>query len=314
MFIGNLIESEMDTISFSEKGLCNINLNFFPFEIELPKIIFLEWEKIDKITSKGKDVIINNKNFASCISNIQAQKYVKILKILKESNKKDRNKIISKYIKNSVNIRKIRKSLKKIKHTNIELQFLSFLHFLFIFCFCPIYNYICPGVFSFIVSVSYAFLLSLLILAYSIFRFRNMRLKYALKWIVMFPFMSIYIRDISKKIPSCYNPYAILLALKSTEEHCAIANRYMRNLRYPTFRIKASNEIKECINYFNVKTIKQFQMELGKEKCNDIFLETKKIVNLAPTTRSYCPKCLNEFIINIAECPDCGCKEIVKVQ
>ena len=311
-FVGNSIECQMDTVSFSENGLCNVNLNFFPLEIELPGIVFKSWDGIEEIASKGNRLLINGKPFADCVSGTQAAHYAKLLKVLKNSCISRRKEIISNYISRSVDVKKIRNIIKNSKQTNSDIRLLSFLHFLFIFCFLPVYNCVHAGIFTFVASIFSAFLLSLFVVAYSLVFFKNMRLSYAFKWIFMFPFISIYLKDLSKPIPSFLNPYAVLLALKSSEKQCAIVNKYIRSLKYPVFRRKTPEQAEECINSFNGEIIGQMRQTLIREKCDPVFLETEKIMRLDPSTRSYCPKCLNEFIIDVKECPDCGCKHILQ--
>lgn len=258
--------SENEIISLSPEGIANINTQEYPFLMPLiGKYSFIRWDNIRNIEKTNSSLFINGNFFVKCISIHQANRYFALLDSLLRSDANLRKSKIRKYLKERNDVRRIKRKIKDLKWNLLGTKLFSIIHFLSLFLAIPLIvgysniEFVFAIVGGLLVSIYCLFNLCI-ILGKEI----HNNLKILVKCFFMFPFISIYSREIYANLLDEFNPYAILLAINPGKNSFIHINSYMRNLKYPVWRMQVSSEIVECCNYFNNELILQLK-ELLKE-------------------------------------------------
>jgi len=133
--------------------------------------------------------------------------------------------------------------------------------------------------------------------------------------IAMFPFASVFARDVYIETLTDYNPYAVLLSGKISKRTLEQINHFLRNIKYPIIRIEVSDNFYKCCKYFNEEIILEISnimktktnMNMNTKSIDSKYYSTSELSELSKDTKSYCPRCTNEYIIPHKTCPSCGC-------
>jgi len=312
MFAAASYFAQDELLAFSDVGLCSAAASSYPSGEASRRFLFARWENISEVCLKGAHIWLNGIFFADCITVQRAKNYMLVIENLKNAPKARRVAIIEAYLAARCDIRAARSALRKIRWAQSGLRLISAVHFLFIFAFLPFYFYISEGDFAFIKTVMLGFIFSVFTASCSIIIFRVKRpVLTFIKWIFMFPFISLYLRDINGGTISDFNPFAALAALSCAGANLKKINRYMRDLKYPVFRFDVPPEIAACLYDFNEALIAKLSKSLKMAGFADC-LVLDKYADAAKDTVAYCPKCLAEFTRVVDGCSDCGCRAIIK--
>lgn len=269
------------------------------------------WRELDRISLHGKKLYVNGKFFIKTDSIVHARYLVEIIEKLRIQNENDREACISRQIELSLSREEIGDRLTGFNSKSPPLRILANLLFANLFIFFPllVYHLGVDQAWPKILAVLFLNLGFILPLHHRTHRSLYDRFKEE-RWsqflIMLFsPPAAIRVIDfISRDLLARFHILAICEVLCSREIFINLASRTMRELRFPIPRDRDSRH-QDITDWFYAKQIEMLTAWLIKMDMDPTAIQEEP----APrdeNVRTYCPRCLRQFLISEGMCRECG--------
>ena len=274
---------------------------------------FVAFEDILHVEHAQQNLLINGKRFAAANSNLQAAQLERFVRRIKKRKLHDRPVEIERELARCFEVDRARSLLNEHGERTFNLRFDSLMLFLAIFIASPVV------VWRWGLNGAWPFLLSYLVLNLSLiawdFRrtdrdlyrdFSEGRAGQTLTILISPPVALHATKYLTRDIGFSFHPLALAAAGSSDEDFRSLASRVLRDLMFATeTSLGADNRATECAEWFGERALK-IVSALIREKGfspEDLVSAPRRE---SESARSFCPRCLSQFVITDGNCADCG--------
>ncbi|HEY6442629.1 MAG TPA: hypothetical protein VIY66_04745 [Candidatus Acidoferrales bacterium] len=274
---------------------------------------FVAFEHVSSIQAIDRDLVVNGRVFAVTASEAQAAKFAKIVKRLKDRSSQDRSVEIERDLSQSLDADLIQSKLEVYVEKTSDLSFDSLALFITIFFVSPIV------VWRWGLVRTWPFLLCSVALIVGLTAWDYYRTNQELfpassasEWraiasILLSPPTAMHAtKYLARDFGRDYHPLALAAARCRREDVRSLASRVLRDLRFPRETSEPTDRLAtDCTNWFAHQlenAVSSLLREAGQEP-EELIAPPLRESGLA---RSYCPRCLCQFVISEGQCTDCG--------
>ncbi len=300
-----------DTLSISPEGLANASFLNYPLRIGLWEgSSFVPFSAVKGADFRENILRLNGEDFAVCADSVQAEAYARLIEKLIPLGSCARENEIDSYLKGRTNLKALRAELKRLRPRVNYLRALSFVQFCAVFIVAPAAYFFAPTIIVFLCLLLSCSMLSLAcVCLLGRERFRVQRagaLGFFAKSLFMFPFVSAHCGAVYSGALRGFHPAALAAVTLSEGAAARYLKFFFRDLEHPLFPHDASADARECAAYFNGRLSSFLKASLGSDPRGVLKEEIFGQKKFQPTSKSCCPRCLNEFETERDSCSDCG--------
>jgi hypothetical protein len=269
------------------------------------------FDDIDSVAAKSKDTLVNGTPFCRCGSEQQAIALVELLQYIKSLNPGERESAISLFWKKQFDYPAAKERLDSATGRTKTLRSICSLLFVYLFVIAPVCSLIF-GISGTLLPVAVALIPLVVIInrglyvahkalypEHSFDRFTNL-----IKNCLCPPALIRACDHITKDILQDYHPIVIGHILLESGEFINYASEIVRKLKTPPFAGSLDDYGRQIIDWYNQKLIGYTYDYLHNVAC----IGTQLVLTPAlrdPDAKSYCPRCLCQFMQKDGNCPDC---------
>ena len=274
---------------------------------------FVAFENVSSIDVIQRDLVVNGTLFAVMASEVQAAKFEKIVKRLKERTLQDRSAEIERELSESLDTDIVHSKLEEYVKKTSELTLDSLALFVTIFVASPIV------VWRWGLVDTWPFLLCSVVLIVVLTAWDYHRTNRELfptstvsQWraiasILLSPPAAMHAtKYLARDFGRDCHPLALAAARCTKEDFRSLASRVLRDLRFPRETGAPADSLAlDCTNWFAHQlgnAVSSFLRKNGQEP-DELIAPPARASNLA---HSYCPRCLSQFVMPEGLCTDCG--------
>ncbi len=305
---GRVFLSHLSPVSLSPSGVCAFNLQTLHFEGRSPDQTgeFLPFGKIKDAGVDGSYLTINNQRFARCATTKQARSLAQLIDAMAKASPSKREAMARGWISNQFAAKDAMLLLKKSNALIKPIRSLSLILFLFLFVFTPVLGSI-VGLMILIIPVAVVMIALAVVIAIIFHRAHKKlypsesseRFESFVKMILCPP-VAIRAADVlTKNLLADFSPIVLARMLRATGEAQFVRGMIL-DLKHP---IKHELSDAKAVEALTWTTDEQLKACLTETK-----LEWKELIAPAQredNSRSYCPRCLCQFVVADDECSDC---------
>lgn len=319
-FLGQVYVCDLLPVSFSPRGLCAYNPQCLTVDGRPQQsCLVISYGQIESVACFDKNIYINNSVFVKCVSPVQANYIVSIIKIIASSPENKREDLIKAFLKRRQDTANAEHILNEIASHNFSLRYFCSVLFIFLFVLSPILvlRFWLTLMILPIIAITFIMGICISIKFYKTHKIlypnaKESRITNLIK-MIMCPPVAIRANDIiTSKGLSDFDSIAIAKILLKKDDFLFFAQRRLLDLKYPIRH--------ECEDEFAVEIIAWHNSTLLNVYYECLDAMTKKEIDLSPKPKliekqsnSYCPRCLLQFQIDSGECCNCDGVELVSL-
>lgn len=315
---GRVFVSHLSPISISPSGICAYNLQTLPSEARSPSQTgrFLSFNKVTRSTTDGVYLLINDERFSKCATARQARTLAKLISEMVKASAAKRERLARDWISKQFAIDEAAARLAEGNAVIQPMRELSLILFMFLFVVTPLLvsSY---GLMGLIIPVAAVMVILAVLIGILFYRAHKQlfpaetseRFENLVKMILCPP-VSIRAPDVlTRNLLAEYSPIVLASLLAGSSEQ-QFVRAFILDLQHPlkhevsdetaanTIHWTAAEQLNICLE----------QVKAGRYvKPEDLSEPTQREEN----SISYCPRCLCQFVVTAAECPDCPGVELV---
>ncbi|HXB22238.1 MAG TPA: hypothetical protein VNV88_12690 [Candidatus Solibacter sp.] len=260
--------------------------------------VSIPWEKLI-VTHSGSKLLCNGTRVFKG-EETQVQGYFDLLQQIRQAKRSQREQIIQKWLRKSVNKESAARHIKIFQRRSLGLKIASNLQFFLLFLLLPLaIGTFVPRILWMAIFVVVATSIVIAVDFWSLHRelltkAKDARFKATLT-IALSPVAAIRARDsICHDLVATYHPVAVAGAICSDAEFEALAGEHLRRSRFGAFS-----------NQWYQKKLQDSMERVIRQRG----LEPEQL--LVPAVQSsgcilYCPRCFAQYVTERADCADCG--------
>lgn len=315
---GRVFLSHLSPISISPAGICAYNLQTLPSEARSPSQTghYLPFNKVTSATNDGPYLVVNNERFAKCTTARQAKTLAALIAEMMKASAAKRERLARNWIAKQFAVEAADARLSEGNALIKPIQELSLILFLFLFAVTPLLVSTF-GLARLIIPV--AVVMVILAVQIGILFYRAHKQLFpteaserfeSLAKMILCPPVSIRAADIlSRNLLAEYSPIVLASVLAGGSEQ-QFVRAFILDLRHP---LKHEVTDEAAVKMMSWTTDEQLNICLEQVK-GGRYLKPEDLQ--APAQReensiSYCPRCRCQFVVSVAECPDCPGVELV---
>ena len=308
---GRVFLSHLWPVSISPSGVCALNVQTLPSEARSPDQNgeFLAFEKIKTAGVDGTYLTINNEKFAKCTTGKQARTLAAVIVAMAKAPASKREVMARTTITKQYSTADATKLLQEAEALIQPIKSLGLILFVILFVVTPALGVI-SGFTNLILPVALV-MVALAVEIAILFR-RTHRKLYpnepaerleSLVKMILCPPVAIRAADIlTKNLLAEFSPIVLANVLTGTRERDFVRSLIL-DLKHPL-----GHELSDQTAVQTITWTANEQLKAGER-----FVKPEELL---PTQReenslSYCPRCRCQFVVAVAECPDCPGVQLV---
>lgn len=303
---GQIFLSHLSTVSISPAGVCAFNVQTLPFEARSVDQTgeFLPFEEIKEAEFDGAFLTINNQRFARCANAKQARTLAKLIDAISKAAPAKREAMARDWITKQFAVKDATLLLKESQASIKPVQSLGLLLFLYLFVFTPVLGIIF-GLMTFVIPAAIVMLAFAILIAILFYRAHKKlypqesseRLESIVK-MTLCPPVAIRAADVlTKNLLADFSPIVLARVLHATGE-AEFVRSVVLDLKHP---IKHELSDANAVEALTWTTKEQLSVSERYVKPEELLAPLQREEN----SRSYCPRCLCQFVVADDECSDC---------
>ena len=309
--LGKILVCHLPPFSISPDGICSINgqtiIEAGPRDDDVTAV---EFDEIESIEIKGRDLLVNDASFCRCKDTRQAESARSLIKSVREVAPDDRASVIERFWDAQFDVEAAAARLEESKKT-IYLRVLCNILFIYLYILAPaaILYFQRPGL---LIPLAAGMVVLAVGIAVEFFLQHKKihpssveeRITSLVKMLLCPP-VSVRACDlVTESIPGDFNPITVgslILRKHRFEDFAAVT---LRNLKYPPIDHLENSHGKKIIQWQNT-----ILMEKASDRISDLALQQNTWFEPPQPNdqdvMSYCPRCLCQFTEENDLCPDC---------
>ena len=304
---GRIFLSHLLPISISPSGICAYNLQTLPTQDRSPEQTgqYLSFDEIKAASTDGLYLVVDNERFAKCATSKQAKTLAQLVRELIKTPTSKREPVVRTWLKQQFAVDQAAARLKEAKAVIAPIQELSLILFLFLFVFTPTLMSTF-GLIKLIVPVAVVMVIFAVLTGIMFYRAHKQlfpsegseRFEKVVTMILCPP-VSIRAADLlMRNLLADYSPVVLASVLAGTAEQ-QFVRAFARDLQHPL-----KHEVTDPVAEETMRWAADEQLSI----CLGTHLKPEDL--LGPSAReqdsvSYCPRCLCQYVVSGADCPDC---------
>ena len=315
---GRVFLSHLSPISISPSGICAYNLQTLPSEARSPSQTgrFLPFSKVTRSTTDGVYLLVNDERFAKCATARQARTLATLIGEMAKAPAAKRERLARNWISKQFATDDAAARLREGNAVIQPMRELSLLLFLFLFVVTPVLV-TSFGLTGLIIPVAAVMVILAVLIGILFYRAHKQlfpaetseRFENLVKMILCPP-VSIRAPDIlTRNLLAEYSPIVLASLLAGSSEQ-QFVRAFILDLRHPLKHEVSDETAAKTIDWTAAEQLNVCleQVKAGRYlKPEDLSAPTQREEN----SITYCPRCLCQFVLTAAECPDCPGVELV---
>ena len=276
------------------------------------------YEEIDDLGARGNEIIVNKRPFVRARSKSQAAEMVTLIRKIKGSRIKDREKLIEDEIKGRFDRSKITTAVDAFKEKTAGLWLLCNILWLALIAGLPAFIFI-YGL-SKVIVPPLAFVL-LLHLAVTGMAFRIDRAIYGtrgypvLLTLLPSPFHSVRATDLlAKRLLAGFHPFAVAGALSRREMFAAYAKGSLARVTHPSYDPLMPAKARDIDQWYKRGIIRSMEVTLRAMEIDIDRFRLPELDGKEAAYASYCPRCHGLYEREDGACADCPDMRLVPLK
>jgi hypothetical protein len=275
---------------------------------------FYRFDKIQKITTRAKKILIDGEIFLRAASVGLAAHFVDQLNQLKSLPLSKRAKAIQLLVHQALDVKAIEQRYREFQRQTQSLRVITNVLFLYLFILVPVMIWrfglvsSWPGLLAGLIACTTTIALS--------FRRRHKQFYPHLEderfthflIILLSPATAIRALDLlSRPLLETYHPLAVAKVLCTERDFCVLAANYLREVNYPARPLCPQSESSAIQAEQEMRSLLKQEVESLIKKAGQNLTELMRPpMPTESACRSYCPRCLAQFTVSTGVCEDCG--------
>lgn len=310
--LGEAVCCHLTPVSVSPAGVCSLNCQVLTHsQHPLRNVVSVPFEQVTSLSVDGRHILMNEKRFCQCKDTRQAESLSGLIASLLNAIVGERAAIIQRFWDKQFDYKAAKARFERAVQNMAHLKVLCNILFVHLFVLAPILVLYLgmTGMLIPLAVVMFVIAICISVQFYTLHKSTYLdasedRIENAIK-MVLFPPASLRACDIiTGDLLHNYNPVVVGHILLSPKEYKEFSTRTLRNLTYPLFEDssdKYANEISGWQNRTLSKKISDYLREVANLKEDPLLPPLPN----DPGVRSYCPRCLSQFMREEGDCPDC---------
>ena len=309
---GRVFLSHLLPISISPAGICAYNLQTLPSEARSPSQTgrFMPFSKVTRSTTDGVYLLVNDERFAKCATARQARTLAKLIGEMAKASATKRERLVRNWISKQFAMDNAAARLAEGNAVIQPMRELSLILFLFLFVLTPSLV-ISFGLMGLIIPVAAVMVIMAVLIGILFYRAHKQlfpaetseRFESLVKMILCPP-VSIRAPDVlTRNLLAEYSPIVLASLLAGSGEQ-QFVRAFILDLQHPLKHEVSDETAATTIDW---TAAEQLNVCLEQVRAGH-YLKPEDLA--APSQReensiTYCPRCLCQFVVTAAECPDC---------
>lgn len=266
---------------------------------------------VKNINSNGKAIIVNDSKFVKCRTESEASVLAHFLSSIASAAQENRESLIRDFFQKALNYESVWSALGAVSEQSRILRLLCNISFFFIFLFTPalVMYY---GLKHMIIPLGICFFLLSIRISVEFYASHKMlypqasedRIGNFLKMILCPPVAIRALDVLANPLLGSFNPLNVANVLLDKNKYSVFAKEFMLDLKYP-IQPNHLNDEGILIMIWHNNTL----FDLCKSYLDDVAKLNIDLfsppIQTDEDSKSYCPRCLGQFIKESGECPDC---------
>jgi hypothetical protein len=274
---------------------------------------FVLFEDLRRVETEGAHLVLNGQLFVRTASVLLARRLAALLRELLARPIEERSAAIDAALKEHLSVVEVRRRWADYRHATRELRVVGAVLFFVVFCWTPVLLWFPAGVFWEPMLLAYPLLVLLNLI---LFRSAHRRLYPAERWdrfknsilVFLSPVDAIHARNkLARHLLTANHPLAVARVLGRADDFESFAAEAWRDVRFPVLPICPVDlaEPQATETWFRERWYQAVASFLRDAEV-DVDKALRSPAPETATCRSYCPRCLGQFVLDAGTCMNCA--------